>query len=119
MGRTVEYIKRHKGLLIITALLAALIAAAAILYGGSVSSTQTELTANRSDKETKLMRILSEMDGVGRAEVMISEDDGVIQGVVVVCDGADSLMTRSDILNAVSCALKIEKSYIAIYAMNK
>lgn len=121
MSKTTEYIRQHKSVLIIALLLAALIAAAIFLYGGNLSSSssQTDLTSNRSEKEIKLMRILSEMEGVGDSEVMIYEDDGEIQGVVVVCEGADSIMTRNDILNAVSCALKIEKSYIAIYAMNK
>ena len=38
--------------------------------------------------------------------------------VVIVCRGADNIMTRSDILNVVSTALNIQKNIIAIYAMD-
>ena len=48
---------------------------------------------------------------------MINESDGQILGVVIVCQGADNIMTRSNILNAVSTALKINKDIIAIYSM--
>ena len=48
---------------------------------------------------------------------MITENEGKILGVVIVCEGADNIMTRSSILNAVSTALNIDKKIIAIYSM--
>lgn len=49
---------------------------------------------------------------------MINEGENGILGVVIVCEGANNLMTRNDILNAVSTALNIDKKIIAIYSMN-
>lgn len=45
------------------------------------------------------------------------EEDEKIVGVVIVCQGANNLMTRSNILNVVSVALGIDKKIIAIYSM--
>ena len=48
---------------------------------------------------------------------MINESENGIPGVVIVCVGADNIMTRNDILNAVSTALDVDKKIIAIYSM--
>ena len=48
---------------------------------------------------------------------MITEEEGKIIGVVIVCEGANNLMTRSSILNVVSTALNVDKKIIAIYSM--
>ena len=49
---------------------------------------------------------------------MINEGENGVLGVVIVCEGANNIMTRNDILNAVSTALNIDKNLIAIYSMN-
>ena len=49
-----------------------------------------------SDGNTDLQSILSSARGVGRAQVLISEN-----GVVIVCDGADDAAVKLDILRAV------------------
>ena len=120
MKKTAEYLKAHKKILIIALMLAMLIAVAFLLYGSKNKvSTTVASDAVRSATETKLMRILSEIDGVGQAEVMITENGDKVEGVVIVCEGANNIMTRNDVINAVTTALKVEKNNIAIYAMNK
>ena len=64
------------------------------------------------------MKILSSIEGVGDTEVMINEGKDGIEGVVIVCRGADSIMVRNNILNAVSTAMKVDKKNIVIYSMN-
>ena len=119
MKRASEYFKEKKNIIIVALLLALLVAMAFVLYGskGKVNTVSTD--SNKSPTEIKLTRILSEIDGVGKAEVMINEGENGINGVIIVCEGAYNIMTKSDILNAVSTALGIEKGCIAIYAMNK
>ncbi len=120
MKRLTDYLKSHRKILVISCLLVVLVAFAVLLYGGkSKISTVSSNDVARSATEVKLMRILSEIDGVGKAEVMITEGKDGVEGVVIVCEGARNLMTRSDILNAAATALNIEKNNIAIYAMNK
>lgn len=119
MTKAADFFKRYKKIIIIAALLVVVIILAVSMFGNSASSlTVNSSTAERSETETKLMRILSEIEGVGKAEVMINESENGIDGVVIVCEGANNLMTRSDVINAVRVALNIEKSNIAIYAMN-
>lgn len=119
MKRLTDYLKSHKKILVIGVLLAALIALAFLLYGGRNKISATSSAAGRTETETKLIRVLSEIDGVGKAEVMVNEGKEGVEGVIIVCEGAYNIMTRNDILNAVATALKVDKNNIAIYAMNK
>lgn len=120
MTKAAEFFNRYKKIIIIAVLLTALIISAVVLFGNNNDKSLTigSETVERTETESKLMRILSEIEGVGKAEVMISESENGVDGVVIVCEGADSLITRSNVINAVKVALNIEKSNIAIYAMN-
>lgn len=117
MTRVVNYLKKYKKIFIIISLIIALSIAAIIAFGESKPVTVTSI--NRSVTEEKLVRILSEIRGVGQAEVMISEADGNIEGVIIVCEGANDIMVKNDVINAVITAFKVEKNNIAVYAMNK
>lgn len=120
MKKLLEFFKSQKKILLIAVLLVAFILLAFLLYGGKNKVTSAVNTdTNKTVTEIKLTNILSGIDGVGQTEVMINEGEGVVQGVIIVCEGANSLMTRNDILNAVSTALNVNKNNIAIYAMNK
>jgi stage III sporulation protein AG len=54
---------------------------------------------------------------VGQTEVLINEGEEGITGVVIVCEGGNSILVKNDILNVVSTALNINKNIIAIYSM--
>lgn len=119
MKRLTDYLKSHRKILLISCLLVVLIALAFLLYGSKNTVTASSADVGRSSTEVKLMRILSEIDGVGKAEVMITEGKEGVEGVIIVCEGAYNIMTRNDILNAAATALNVDKNNIAIYAMNK
>ena len=53
-------------------------------------------TEAATDPDALLRQVLSCSDGVGQAQVIVSEN-----GVVVVCRGADSARVRLDIITAV------------------
>jgi hypothetical protein len=119
MKQLINYIKTNKKVLLCIALIFALTVAVIIINNTNKSTVSTSSSAvEMSQTEKKLTDILSSIDGVGKTEVMIYESDDKISGVVIVCKGGNNIMTRSDILNAVSTALNIEKNIIAIYAMN-
>ena len=122
MKRAVDYLKQNKNALIVLLLLICLIVIAVALNGKSSLSVSgnTVITniENKSETELKLQSILSEIKGVGQAEVMITEGEDGIEGVIIVCSGANNLMTRNDILKAVTTLLKVKGNNIAIYAMN-
>lgn len=117
MSKVKSFITRYKRIIVVAALLILLIAIAVIFFGGSSKSLTVNSTA-RSETETKLMRILSEIEGVGKAEVMVNEGENGVEGVIIVCEGANNIMTRNDVINAVKIALKLDKNNIAVYAMN-
>ena len=108
---------RYKKIIIISVLLVMLIAIAVFLFGGSSQSLTVNSSA-RSETETKLVRILSEIEGVGKAEVMVTEGKDGVEGVIIVCEGANNIMTRNDVINAVKVALNTQINNIAVYAMN-
>lgn len=110
------WFRDKKKLIAVIALVVLLIVAVFLLFGDG--KKQSSLSDSfRSDTELRLVALLESMDGVGDAEVMVTENDGDVTGVVVVCDGANSIVVRNDILNAVSTALDINKNIIAIYSM--
>ena len=117
MKRAIEYLKKNKKLVIVAVLLIVLIAAAAVMFGSKVKTTSASVTVERTSNEIKLMNILSGIDGVGKADVMITEEDQKIVGVIVVCEGAQNLSVKNDIINAVKTVFNVEKLNIAIYAM--
>ena len=120
MKKAVDFLKQNKSALIVLVLLIALIIIAVSLNGNKRSALTSTAgsTQNKSVTEIKLEQILSEIKGVGQAEVMINESEEGIEGVIIVCSGANNLMTRSDILKAVTTALNVNGNNIAIYAMN-
>lgn len=118
MKKAVEFLKQNRNALIVLVLLIALIIIAISLSGSSLSASSTGGSdLNKSQTEIKLQQILSEIEGVGKAEVMINEGAEGIEGVIIVCSGANNLMTRNNIISAVSTLLKVNGNKIAIYAM--
>lgn len=116
MTKAIEFFKRNKKLLTICICLFALVLIAVAI---KLSTSDVTSGTSKTQTETKLAAVLERMDGVGEVNVMVTEnDDGEILGVVVVCEGADNIMTRNDILNAVSTALNVERNMVAVYAMN-
>ena len=118
MRRVLKFVRDNRRIIIIVTLLVVLIAAVYFINKKSDGKTQTSAAyVQKSDTEVKLGKILSSIEGVGKTDVMITEEDGKIAGEIIVCDGADNIMTRNNILNAVSTALNIEKNIIVIYSM--
>ena len=85
----------------------------------SGGSTTTTASAAASEKEKSLSAFLSEMDGVGSAEVRICEDEAGVLSVAVVCDGAKNIRVNSDIREAVSAALGVDEKNVKIYPKSK
>lgn len=119
MKKVTEFVKTNKKIIIVVVLLAALLLAVYFINksGKAKDSTVSTDVAGKSTTENKLCAILKSINGVGEANVMINEGEGGILGVVIVCEGADNIITKNNVLNAVSTALNIDKSLIAIYSM--
>ena len=68
-----------------------------------------------TETEMKVVRLLQEIDGVGEANVIVYEKEGDIEGVVVVCEGANNLRVVMNVREAVAAALGTEEKCIKIY----
>lgn len=68
-----------------------------------------------TETETKVLRMLQEIDGVGEASVIVYEKDGNVENVVVVCEGAKNLRVVMNIREAVASALGAEQKSVKIY----
>lgn len=81
----------------------------------SAFSAGTEST----EKERSLAALLSEIDGVGEAEVRICEAEDQATSVVVVCDGAKNILVNMNIREAVAAALGIDEKNVKIYLKSR
>ena len=117
MRKVIDYVREHKKIIIVVLLIVLLIGAVYLIDKSKKAASTSVESYSKSQAELKLTEILSNIEGVGNTDVMINENDGEILGVVIVCEGANNIMTRNDILNAVSTALNIDKKIIAIYSM--
>ena len=104
-----------------------------LVGGGSFNSRAPQKTAEEvfpQDKEQRLERVLSHIDGVGEAEVMISFEkekeeemlfsqksgEGIgVKGVVIVADGGDNAKVREKIIRATKAALGVETHKIEVF----
>lgn len=121
MRKVLNFVNDNKKIIIVVILIIVLIGT---IYFMNQSTSNKKATSavtlsGKSETEIKLSSILTSIDGVGATDVMINEGDEGIMGVVIVCKGANSIVVRNKILNAVSTALNIDKKIIAIYSMNE
>ncbi len=68
-----------------------------------------------TEREARLIRLLSEIEGVGDAKALIAEEEGRAVRAIVVFHGSDSILTRARILDITAAALALEKQYVQVY----
>ncbi len=76
---------------------------------------ETTQTATLTESEQKVVRILEEIDGVGKASVAVCETEDGVESVVVVCEGANDLRVVMDVREAVATALGTKQNSVKIY----
>ena len=84
-----------------------------LLLWPSGSGEDTSDPADGSE-EARLGQLLSSMEGVGRAEVLLSE-----KGAAVVCQGAENVTVRLAITETVRCYTGLGADRVVIYKMNE
>lgn len=72
-----------------------------------------------TERESRICRLLEEVEGVKRATVMVTEEEGVAVSAIVVFEGADSILTRMRVLGIVSSALRIDGNKVQVYPAEK
>ena len=68
-----------------------------------------------TDEESRLSAVVAEVEGVGRCEVMINyTDGGDVFGVIILCEGADSVQVRERLTDLLSSLYDIGANRISI-----
>lgn len=80
---------------------------------GSTSSATSVYEPTQT--ESRIVKLLSGVEGVSDATVLIAESDGEAVSAVVVYEGEDSILVRMRILDITSAALNINKSNVQVY----
>ena len=105
---------RIKDVLLLGALGLLLVFAAWKVFYTEDSAVKTS-TATQSETERKVSRLLSEIEGVGEASVMICETEEGVTGAVVVCEGANDIRVVIDIREAVAATLGTKEKEVKVY----
>ncbi len=138
-GEVKELLKTDKGLRIILVVGAALILLIAFggMFTGKAATEQRGVSAAdiadcERELEQRLTAILGQIEGVGNVRVMVTLDTSAqteygknadmllsvtapeVRGVIVVCDGGDSITVKEKVVNAVSGVFGINTLHISV-----
>lgn len=96
---------------------AVLIALAGLLLLVAVWMTfgKDDASYRPTETEARLVRLLTEIEGVKSATAMVAEEDGKAVSAVVVFEGKDGILTRSRILDITATLLRIDKRNVQVY----
>ena len=72
-------------------------------------------TYQPTEREARLCKLLSDVEGIKNATAMITEENGVPVSAIVVFEGADSILSRMRVLDITATALNIERKYVQVY----
>ena len=115
MGKHWQFLKKNvawKEIFLIGGLAILLIIAAWQVFG---NDNHAQTSAQATAEEVRLKEILEMIDGVGAAEVMISEGETGEKGVVIVCEGANRISVLMDVREAAATAIGVHLKNIKIY----
>ena len=120
-GKLFAKIKNGKNVEIVIAVILALIAAVSyflITAKGKSGGGNSGESLQMNDSESRLAAVISEISGVGKANVMITTDeDREIVGVVVVMEGAEDMGNRVKVIRCVEKATGATVDKIEIFEM--
>lgn len=68
-----------------------------------------------TQEESRVEKLLTEVEGIDGATVLIGKTDGETVSAVIVYEGADSILVRMRILDIASAALNIDKKNVQVY----
>ena len=94
------------------------------------------IAVSKREYENELKVILSKVKGVGKVDVLIvyknsanfkndnllnsnkqTQENGIISGVIIVCEGADNASVKSELMNIVSNVLDIKLHKVCVLKM--
>ena len=109
----IVFLKKNRWALLL--LLLALIGALALILSNNISD---KTVADSSDEE-RIATVISGIDGVGTARVVINKKEGEIVSCAVVCTGGDSERVVSDVKALISSLYGIGYNRISVLKLSE
>lgn len=75
-----------------------------------------DVTYAAGSVEERLAHVLSQIAGAGQVEVLVTEGDQGVLGVLVVADGAQELSVRTELMRAAMTALDVPADAVEVFA---
>ena len=72
-----------------------------------------------SSTEQRLSYLMSMIDGAGQVDVLVTQGDAGVLGVLIVADGAQELTVRTELMRAAMTALDIPAECVEVFAREK
>ncbi|MBO5982649.1 MAG: hypothetical protein J6Q06_02085 [Clostridia bacterium] len=96
--------------------IAIIIALGLIIYS-DVSTKESGVVSNMDQEEIRLASTLSQIEGVGEVQTMITRNGDEISGVLVIAEGAENISVMLKLLDATATVMGVDKSIVEVYQM--
>ena len=96
--------------------IAIIIALGLIIYS-DVSTNESGVVSNMDQEEIRLASTLSQIEGVGEVQTMITRNGDKISGVLVIAEGAENISVMLKLLDATATVMGVDKSIVEVYQM--
>ena len=96
--------------------IAIIIALGLIIYS-DVSTNESGVVSNMDQEEIRLASTLSQIEGVGEVQNMITRNGDKISGVLVIAEGAENISVMLKLLDATATVMGVDKSIVEVYQM--
>lgn len=96
--------------------IAIIIALGLIIYS-DVSTSESGVVSNMDQEEIRLASTLSQIEGVGEVQTMITRNGDEISGVLVIAEGAENISVMLKLLDATATVMGVDKSIVEVYQM--
>lgn len=88
--------------------------------GSNQGTSKAEYETYSTDTETKLENLLSQMEGVGNVQVMITyREDEKVQGIVIIADGGGNAVVVRNITGVVQALFDVDSHKIKVIKGNQ
>ena len=82
-------------------------------------TTPQDAAYTGSSTEQRLSYLMSMIDGAGQVDVLVTQGDAGVLGVLIVADGAQELTVRTELMRAAMTALDIPAECVEVFARVK
>ena len=114
--KKIKSIKNLQIIAVVFIIAVALIIYSTVMTSKSNGDTQTAVSTVMTTDEQRLSAILSNIDGAGKVETMITKQGDTVMGVLVIADGASDILVRVRLIEAAATALGVEKKVVNVYS---